>query len=73
MGEAARLLEGQGARIIDINMGCPARKVTSGASGAALMRDPDHALSLIEAVVAARRDGRHRQKPSRSSSQGREP
>jgi len=53
MADAARLLEGQGARIIDINMGCPARKVTSGASGAALMRDPDHALHLIEAVVGA--------------------
>ena len=53
MAEAARLLAGQGARIIDINMGCPARKVTNGASGAALMRDPDHALSLIDAVVAA--------------------
>ena len=53
MAEAARRLAGQGARIIDINMGCPARKVTSGASGSALMRDPDHALGLIEAVVEA--------------------
>lgn len=53
MAEAARILKGQGARIIDINMGCPARKVTSGASGSALMREPDHALSLIEAVVGA--------------------
>ncbi|MBK0397963.1 tRNA dihydrouridine synthase DusB [Limibaculum sp. M0105] len=53
MAEAARLLEGEGARIIDINMGCPAKKVTSGMSGSALMRDPDHALSLIEAVVGA--------------------
>lgn len=53
MAEAARRAVGDGARIIDINMGCPAKKVTSGASGAALMRDPDHALTLIEAVVAA--------------------
>jgi len=53
MAEAARRLAGEGARIIDINMGCPAKKVTSGASGAALMRDPDHALRLIEAVVGA--------------------
>ncbi|MHA7886490.1 tRNA dihydrouridine synthase DusB [Roseicyclus sp.] len=53
MAEAARIAEGQGARIIDINMGCPAKKVTSGYSGSALMRDPDHALTLIEAVVAA--------------------
>jgi nifR3 family TIM-barrel protein len=53
MAEAARIAEGQGAAIIDINMGCPAKKVTSGYSGSALMRDPDHALSLIEAVVGA--------------------
>ena len=53
MAEAARLLEGQGARVIDINMGCPAKKVTGGLSGAALMRDPDQALRLIEATVGA--------------------
>lgn len=57
MAEAARVVESNGARIIDINMGCPAKKVTSasgaGASGSALMRDLDHALSLIEAVVGA--------------------
>ncbi|WP_170975707.1 tRNA dihydrouridine synthase DusB [Rhizobium sp. FY34] len=53
MGEAARIVEANGADIIDINMGCPAKKVTGGYSGSALMRDPDHALSLVEAVVAA--------------------
>ena len=57
MAEAARMAEANGARIIDINMGCPAKKVTStsgaGASGSALMRDLDHALTLIEAVVDA--------------------
>ncbi|CTQ34080.1 tRNA dihydrouridine synthase DusB [Jannaschia rubra] len=53
MAEAAKLLAGQGARIIDINMGCPAKKVTGGLSGSALLRDHDHALRLIEAVVAA--------------------
>ena len=57
MAEAARMVEANGARIIDINMGCPAKKVTSGsgtgASGSALMKDLDHALSLIEAVVGA--------------------
>ena len=57
MAEAARMVESDGARIIDINMGCPARKVTSasgtGASGSALMREPDLALRLIEAVVGA--------------------
>ncbi|GIT92081.1 tRNA-dihydrouridine synthase [Jannaschia pagri] len=53
MAEAARMLEGQGARIIDINMGCPAKKVVGGASGSALLRDHDHAMTLIEAVVGA--------------------
>lgn len=53
MAEAGRYVEAQGARIIDINMGCPAKKVTTGYSGSALMKDPDHALTLIEAVVGA--------------------
>ena len=53
MSEAARYLQGQGARVIDINMGCPAKKVTNGYSGSALMKDLDHALTLIDAVVAA--------------------
>ncbi len=53
IGEAARMVAANGARIVDINMGCPARKVVGGLSGSALMRDPDHALRLIEAVVAA--------------------
>jgi tRNA-dihydrouridine synthase B len=53
MAEAARYVAGQGARIIDINFGCPAKKVTGGLSGSALMRDPDRALGLVEAVVAA--------------------
>ena len=53
MSEAARIAEASGAAIIDINMGCPARHVTGGESGSALMRDLDHALSLIEAVVGA--------------------
>ncbi|SEK82871.1 tRNA dihydrouridine synthase DusB [Pacificibacter marinus] len=53
MGEAAKMVAANGARIIDINMGCPAKKVVSGYSGSALMRDLDHALTLIEAVVAA--------------------
>ena len=53
MAETARIVAGMGARIVDINMGCPAKKVTGGLSGAALMRDLDHALTLVEAVVAA--------------------
>ena len=53
MGEAARVAEASGADIIDINMGCPARAVTGGQSGSALMRDLELALSLIEATVKA--------------------
>ncbi|WP_026756832.1 tRNA dihydrouridine synthase DusB [Sediminimonas qiaohouensis] len=53
MAEAARMVEDSGARLIDINMGCPAKKVVGGMSGSALMREPDHALRLIEAVVGA--------------------
>jgi tRNA-dihydrouridine synthase B len=53
MAEAARIAQASGAAIIDINMGCPARNVTGGQSGSALMRDLDHALTLIVATVAA--------------------
>ncbi len=53
MAEGARIAEEGGADIIDINMGCPARHVTGGQSGSALMRDLDHALTLIEATVEA--------------------
>ena len=53
MAEAARFVAGQGACIIDINMGCPTKRVTTGACGSALLRDLDHALRLIDAVVGA--------------------
>jgi nifR3 family TIM-barrel protein len=53
MAEGARAAEDLGAKVIDINMGCPARKVTSGWSGSALMRDLDHAQRLIAATVGA--------------------
>lgn len=53
MAEGARLAEAAGAAVIDINMGCPAKSVTSGLCGSALMRDPDLALKLIEATVRA--------------------
>lgn len=53
MREGAIVAEANGADIIDINMGCPAKKVTGGYSGSALMRDLDHALRLIEATVEA--------------------
>lgn len=53
MAEGAKIAADSGADIIDINMGCPARHVTGGQSGSALMRDLDHALTLIEATVSA--------------------
>ena len=53
MSEGARIAQDMGAEIIDINMGCPAREVTGGLSGSALMRDLDHAVRLIEATVEA--------------------
>lgn len=53
MGEASRVVADLGADVVDINMGCPAKKVTSGLSGSALMRNLDHALTLIEATVDA--------------------
>ena len=53
MAEGARVAESQGAHMIDINMGCPSKQVTEGAAGSALMRDVNHALSLVEATVAA--------------------
>src|SRR5436305_9528572 len=53
MAEGARIAESSGADIVDINMGCPAKHVTGKESGSALMRDLDHALTLIEATVDA--------------------
>lgn len=53
MAEGARIAEANGASAIDINMGCPAKKVIGGLSGSALMREPDLALSIVNAVVNA--------------------
>jgi len=53
MAEGARISEANGASVIDINMGCPAKKVIGGLSGSALMREPELALSIIDAVVKA--------------------
>lgn len=53
MAESAKFVAAKGAQVIDINMGCPAKSVVNGAAGSALMRTPDLALSLIEAVVNA--------------------
>ena len=53
MAEAAKLNEQRGAAIIDINMGCPVRKVVNGDAGSALMRTPDLAAAIIDATVRA--------------------
>ena len=53
MSEGARVAEASGAQVIDINMGCPAKRVTGGWSGSALMRDLEHAQTLIDAVRGA--------------------
>jgi tRNA-dihydrouridine synthase B len=53
LAEAARLAEAAGAHAIDINMGCPAKRVVGGYAGSALMREPDLAVALAQAVIAA--------------------
>ena len=53
MAEAARLNEALGAKILDINMGCPVKKVTSGMAGSSLMRDLAHAAKILKATVDA--------------------
>ena len=53
MGRAVKVAEDAGARVVDINMGCPAKRVIGGYAGSALMRDLDHACRLIEASVKA--------------------
>lgn len=53
MAEAARMVAGMGAVIIDINMGCPKKKITNNDCGSALMKDLDHAQRILEAVVNA--------------------
>ena len=53
MAEAARMVEAAGADVVDMNFGCPVRKVTKTGAGASLLDDPDHACRLVEAVTTA--------------------
>lgn len=53
MAKGAHIAHDAGADIIDINFGCPSKRVTNGFAGSALMRVPDHAMTLIDAVVGA--------------------
>ena len=53
MAEAARIVEGMGADIVDVNMGCPVPKIAKHNAGCSLMREPAHAASVIKAMVDA--------------------
>jgi nifR3 family TIM-barrel protein len=53
MADAARIVEGMGADVVDINMGCPVPKIAKHHAGCSLMREPSHAASIVEAMVKA--------------------
>jgi tRNA-dihydrouridine synthase B len=53
MAEAARIVEGMGADIVDVNMGCPVPKIAKHNAGCSLMREPEHAASVIRAMTRA--------------------
>src|SRR6187455_3506675 len=53
MAEAARIVEGMGADIVDVNMGCPVPKIAKHNAGCSLMREPAHAASVIRAMTGA--------------------
>ena len=53
MADAAQIVEGMGADIVDVNMGCPVPKIAKHNAGCSLMREPGHAASVIEAMVKA--------------------
>ena len=53
MAEAARIVEGMGADIVDINMGCPVPKIAKHNAGCSLMREPEHAAAVVKAMTTA--------------------
>ena len=53
MAEAARVVEGMGADAVDVNMGCPVPKIAKHQAGCALMREPDHAARIVQAMAEA--------------------
>src|SRR5580693_5965813 len=53
MADAAQIVEGMGADVVDVNMGCPVPKIAKHHAGCSLMRDPAHAASIIRAMTRA--------------------
>src|SRR4051795_10233688 len=53
MADAARIVEGMGADIVDINMGCPVAKIARHSAGGSLMREPAHAAEIVRAMARA--------------------
>ena len=53
LSEAAKIVEDAGFDLVDLNLGCPAKRVAGGLAGSALMRDLDHALKIVQAVKSA--------------------
>jgi len=53
MADAAQIVEGMGADVVDVNMGCPVRKIAKHNAGCTLMREPEHAASVIAAMTKA--------------------
>jgi tRNA-dihydrouridine synthase B len=61
MADAAQIVEGMGADIVDINMGCPVPKIAKHNAGCSLMREPEHAASVIRAMAQGGQDSGDRQ------------
>ena len=61
MAAAAQIVEGMGADIVDVNMGCPVPKIAKHNAGCSLMREPEHAASVVRAMTKAVQDSGHRE------------
>ena len=59
MADAAQIVEGLGANIVDVNMGCPVPKIAKHNAGCSLMREPEHAAAVIAAMTKPREDSGH--------------
>ena len=70
MAAAAQIVEGMGADIVDVNMGCPVPKIAKHNAGCSLMREPAHAASVISGDGEGREDSRHREDARRLERRG---